>query len=323
MKKKVLFTSILIPTFFVGLFVPLAITGCHNESNKKEAAEVIEADINQLAEIKSADTVPAAPAKTKFEDTEEAEEFLQNSEDSDRYTVGIFPRMAKDNPDYLAKLLDNCEDGFIIVDKGRMKVVLYDSYGKEIKEYGMACSRRYGTKHKRGDNRTPEGFFSIEGIYNSTDWLYTDDNGVTSKKKGQFGPRFIRLLIPGTSAIGIHGTCAPWSIGGRSSHGCIRLTNENILDLVDRVKTGMPVIVVPGKKDYATNVSEGHHIPWVASVPDQIDPRSKADRELTAKKETVTPGSTHAKDTINIDSAIEVIQTEDQPLVSDTIQSPE
>ena len=68
----------------------------------------------------------------------------------------------------------------------------------------MACAKNYGTKHKKADSRTPEGFFEVEGIYNSTDWLYTDDDGVTSKKKGQFGPRFIRLKIPVTSQIGIH-----------------------------------------------------------------------------------------------------------------------
>ena len=41
----------------------------------------------------------------------------------------------------------------------------------------------FGTKHEKGDSRTPEGLFSVEGIYDSTDWLFTDDDGVTSKKK--------------------------------------------------------------------------------------------------------------------------------------------
>lgn len=270
-------------------------TACQNNRQVDADDDTVSEQV-QETQVNHEDTVTAIPEKPSITNTEEAEAYLK--ENSDRYTVGIFPRMAKDNPKYLAKLLDNCEDGFIIVDKGRMKVVLYDSYGREIKEYGMACSKKFGTKHKKGDNRTPEGFFSIEGIYNSTDWLYTDDNGVTSQKKGQFGPRFIRLLIPGTSAIGIHGTCAPWSIGGRVSHGCIRLTNENILDLVERVKPGMPVIVVPGKKDIATNKSEGHNIPWIASTPGQKDPRSEAERiaqtmidekEKAEQQDTVVP----------------------------------
>ncbi len=43
----------------------------------------------------------------------------------------------------------------------------------------------------------------------------------------------------------IHGTNAPGSIGGFVSHGCIRMLNEDILDLFDRVTTGTPVVVLP------------------------------------------------------------------------------
>ena len=106
----------------------------------------------------------------------------------------------------------------------------------------------------------------MKGIFNSTEWLYTDDDGNTSQKKGQFGPRLIRLLIPGITQIGIHGTCAPWSIGKRASHGCIRLTNENILDLVQYAEKRMPVIVVPGRKDTEVNQSEGYSTPWISTV---------------------------------------------------------
>ncbi len=33
-------------------------------------------------------------------------------------------------------------------------------------------------------------------------------------------------------------------MGHRASHGCIRLTNHNILDLYPRVKVGTPVYIV-------------------------------------------------------------------------------
>lgn len=200
-------------------------------------------------------------------DTESQLEFMRSSGYWDRYASGILPKMAQEQPDYCERLLNNKFDRFIIVDKGKMKVFLYDRFGNIEKKYGMACAKNFGTKHKKGDSRTPEGFFSVEGRYNSTDWLFTDDDGVTSPKKGQFGPRFIRLLTPGTRAIGIHGTCAPWSIGGRSSHGCIRLTNDNIMELVDLVETGMPVIVSPGTRDMLVNHEEGFDIPSVTTEP--------------------------------------------------------
>ncbi|MDE5552920.1 MAG: L,D-transpeptidase, partial [Muribaculaceae bacterium] len=147
-------------------------------------------------------------------------EFISHSEHKEQYCRGIIPAMIEDVPEYAVKLLKNQHEGFLIVDKATMKIYRYNKYGELQESYGMACSKNFGTKHARRDNRTPEGFFSIEGKYDSTDWLYTDDDGVTSDVKGQFGPRFMRLKVPNTSQIGIHGTCAPWSIGGRRSHGC-------------------------------------------------------------------------------------------------------
>ena len=41
----------------------------------------------------------------------------------------------------------------------------------------------------------------------------------------------------------IHGTNEPWSIGGAESSGCIRMLNEDVLDLHDRVPVGSPVVV--------------------------------------------------------------------------------
>ena len=41
----------------------------------------------------------------------------------------------------------------------------------------------------------------------------------------------------------IHGTNDPSSIGGFVSYGCIRMHNNDITDLFDRVSVGTPVIV--------------------------------------------------------------------------------
>jgi lipoprotein-anchoring transpeptidase ErfK/SrfK len=42
----------------------------------------------------------------------------------------------------------------------------------------------------------------------------------------------------------IHGTNEPWTIGTNVSSGCIRLTNEDILDLYKRTPVGTQVIVL-------------------------------------------------------------------------------
>ena len=239
------------------------LSGCGGNARHSDADGDTDVLSDTVAAV-AADTVPALPV---ISTTEEALDYLKEQENADRYEGGILPVIAENVPEYFNKLIHNGHDKFIVVDKASMRVILYDRYGMEELVYDMACARNYGTKHKRRDSRTPEGFFTVEGIYDSTEWLFTDDDGNTSEKKGQFGPRFIRLKVPGTSQIGIHGTCSPWSMGHRASHGCIRVTNENILELVERVEPGMPVIVLPGKRDRKVNREEGYDIAYFPTAP--------------------------------------------------------
>ena len=234
------------------------------------------------------------PEKPVLTTTEEILEYINNSPDKERYNAGIIPQMAKDVPEYAGKLLNNEEDGFLIVDKNTMKCYRYDRFGVEQERVGIACAKPYGSKHKYRDNRTPEGYFTIEGIYNSTEWLYTDDDGNTSEVKGQFGPRFMRLKTPVSSQIGIHGTVAPWSIGGRRSHGCIRMLNENILRFAEICKAGWPVIVSPGPRDMKVNEEEGYDIPSVAVIPGR--PRCKPGMASMTAEETQDKKSNASSD---------------------------
>jgi lipoprotein-anchoring transpeptidase ErfK/SrfK len=62
---------------------------------------------------------------------------------------------------------------------------------------------------------------------------------------GPGNPLGARALYLGSTAYRVHGTNDPSSIGHRVSSGCIRLTNEDIIDLYGRVKLGAKVIVLP------------------------------------------------------------------------------
>lgn len=243
-------------------------------------------------------------------------DYMENSESAEEYLSGILPVIAREVPEYAEKLINSAHDAFLVVDKASMRIIYYDKFGMPQRVYDMACAKNYGTKHEKGDSRTPEGFFSVQGVYDSTDWLFTDDNGVTSKKKGQFGPRFIRLKIPGTSQIGIHGTCAPWSIGHRVSHGCIRIENEKILELVELVEPGMPVIVLPGKRDRAINRKEGVWIPYFPTAPkyavsesEKVIPSDKEEDVINpADLEENQKSDSLATDTITIVSGITTVE---------------
>lgn len=45
------------------------------------------------------------------------------------------------------------------------------------------------------------------------------------------------------NGVGIHGTGDPGSIGSRASHGCIRMTVPDVIDLYPRVPVGTPVLI--------------------------------------------------------------------------------
>ena len=51
------------------------------------------------------------------------------------------------------------------------------------------------------------------------------------------------MTLSGGGEYAIHGTNAPGTIGGFVSHGCIRMYNEDIMDLYNRVSIGTPVVV--------------------------------------------------------------------------------
>ena len=56
-------------------------------------------------------------------------------------------------------------------------------------------------------------------------------------------PLGVRALYLGSSTYRIHGTDAPWTIGTAVSKGCIRMYNQDVLDLYPRASIGARVTV--------------------------------------------------------------------------------
>jgi len=63
---------------------------------------------------------------------------------------------------------------------------------------------------------------------------------------GPTNPLGARAMYLGNTIYRIHGTNAPSTIGQRVSSGCIRLTNEDVIDLASRVNVGTKVVVING-----------------------------------------------------------------------------
>ena len=60
---------------------------------------------------------------------------------------------------------------------------------------------------------------------------------------GPENPLGARAMYLGSSLYRIHGSNEPWTIGTAVSSGCIRMRNEDVIDLYGRVKVGTKVIV--------------------------------------------------------------------------------
>ena len=57
-------------------------------------------------------------------------------------------------------------------------------------------------------------------------------------------PLGARAMYLGGMLYRIHGSNEPQTIGQAVSSGCIRMTNEDVVDLYDRVKVGTRVVVL-------------------------------------------------------------------------------
>jgi lipoprotein-anchoring transpeptidase ErfK/SrfK len=139
---------------------------------------------------------------------------------------------------------------FIVVDKETLSLKLFDYSGNEMNSYGISCGKNPGNKDRIGDLKTPEGIFHITEIEEASTWGHDFKDG-KGKIEGAYGPWFLRLEVPGHKGIGIHGTHKPESIGTRDTEGCIRLKNEDIADLKNKVNIGMVVIILPSMNDLA------------------------------------------------------------------------
>ncbi|WP_224407074.1 L,D-transpeptidase [Afifella sp. IM 167] len=60
---------------------------------------------------------------------------------------------------------------------------------------------------------------------------------------GPNNPLGARALYIGNTFYRIHGSNEPWTIGSAVSSGCIRMTNDDVMDLYERVNVGTKVVV--------------------------------------------------------------------------------
>jgi lipoprotein-anchoring transpeptidase ErfK/SrfK len=102
---------------------------------------------------------------------------------------------------------------------------------------------------------------------------------------GPGNPLGARAMYLGETEYRIHGTNNPDTIGKRVSSGCIRLTNEDVVDLYERVKVGAKVIVLPATA--VRRPSQGAPADAAFRLP---DPASPSKRPSAANAQMLSSG---------------------------------
>jgi lipoprotein-anchoring transpeptidase ErfK/SrfK len=64
-----------------------------------------------------------------------------------------------------------------------------------------------------------------------------------SMEGGPENPLGARAIYLGDTLYRIHGTNEPWTLGKAVSSGCIRMANDDVVELFDKVDVGSLVVV--------------------------------------------------------------------------------
>lgn len=162
-------------------------------------------------------------------------------------TIDVIPA---DTATYYSDVVDkkNC---FILISKPEYRLYVCEVVdGDTIKRvhYPVCVGKNKGQKQKKGDMKTPEctaeNPFSITEIVDASQWTHDFGDGRGSILS--YGHWFMRLKTPGHSGIGIHGsTNNESSVPGRGSEGCIRLRDDDLIQLKENYAfVGMRVVIL-------------------------------------------------------------------------------
>ena len=130
--------------------------------------------------------------------------------------------------------------GTVVVNTGQKFLYLVLGKGKALR-YGIGTAR--------------DGFAwsGTHRVTNKREWPgWTPPAEMRKRQPGLPGympgglnnPLGARALYIGSTLYRIHGTNEPWTIGQNVSSGCIRMVNDDVVDLFGRVKIGAKVIVL-------------------------------------------------------------------------------
>ncbi len=162
-------------------------------------------------------------------------------------TVSAFFAVAQGEPAQAGRLVAFAADyppGSILISQSARRLYLVLD-GRTAVAYPVAVARR-GMEWS-GPARVAAKY--VEPAWSPPDSVRRDHPDLPEVIPGgsPINPMGARALSLDRSEIAIHGTTRAMraSIGTAASYGCIRMLNEDVIDLYDRVTVGAPVIMTP------------------------------------------------------------------------------
>ncbi len=132
------------------------------------------------------------------------------------------------------------QPGTIIIDTPNRFLYLVEDGGKAMR-YGIGVGRPgfawAGVKTITAKREWPDWYPPEEMIQRRPDLPRYMAGGPEN-------PLGARAMYLGSTLYRIHGSNEPWTIGTQVSSGCIRMRNDDVTDLYDRVKVGTKVVVI-------------------------------------------------------------------------------
>lgn len=139
--------------------------------------------------------------------------------------------------------------GTVVIDPQDKYLYLVQQDGKALR-YGVGVGKAglefTGTANIAYKREWPRWTPTQDMIARSPEKYRQWANGMEGGDKNPLGARALYLFKDGKDTLyRIHGTNEPWSIGHAVSSGCIRMMNQDIIDLHRRVTDGAKVVVLP------------------------------------------------------------------------------
>ncbi len=179
---------------------------------------------------------PSYERRPLFSPMEPQQGLRQQEQVSEPAHPAFDPKFEKQLVDYHGKE----GAGTIVVDTPNKFLFLVQGDGKALR-YGIGVGR---------PGFTWSGVKQISGKKEWPDWtpppemLARRPDLPRHMEGGPQNPLGARAMYLGSSLYRIHGSNEPWTIGTNVSSGCIRMRNEDVIDLYGRVSVGARVVVI-------------------------------------------------------------------------------